>query len=277
MPFVTVGTENGSPIELRYEDRGTGRPVVLIHGWPLSSRAWEQQITPLVDAGYRVITYDRRGFGESTQTWGGYDYDTFAADLNALLIQLDLTEATLVGSSSGGGEVARYLATYGPARIASAVLASAVPPFLQLTTDNPDGGLDDGTIGHFIDGITGDRIAFLDQFATMFFSAGSELKVSEHQHRYARGLAETASPKGTADSFIALATTDFRDDLAKVTVPTLILHGDSDGVVPFAISGKRSADTIPGSELVVIEGGPHGINVSHADEFNQALLTFLSR
>ncbi len=277
MSTLTVGTENSTPIELHYEDHGAGTPIVLIHGWPLSGRSWENQVPALIDAGYRVITYDRRGFGESSQPWSGYDYDTLAADLDALMRHLDLRDATLVGFSMGGGEVVRYLATYGQDRITKAVLASAVPPYLYKAADNPDGGLDDAGIAGFEEGVKGDRLAFLDGFATSFFSAGDDLKVSQPQREYARDVAAVASPKGTLDCIAAFARTDFRGDLAKITVPTLVIHGDSDGVVPFEVSGKRSAELIAGAELVVIEGGPHAINATHAQRFNQALLAFLAR
>lgn len=277
MSKLTVGTENSTSVELHYEDHGSGKPIVLIHGWPLSGRSWENQVPALVEAGYRVITYDRRGFGDSSKPWDGYDYDTFAADLDALLQHLDLREVTLIGFSMGGGEVVRYIANYGQERIAKAVLASAVPPYLYKSADNPDGGLDDAAIAGFEDGIKSDRLAFLDSFATSFFSAGDELLVSQPQRDYARDLAASASPKGTLDCVAAFGRTDFRGDLEKISVPTLVIHGDSDGVVPFEVSGKRSAELIKGAELVVIEGGPHAINASHAQRFNQALLAFLAR
>ncbi|SDX65934.1 Pimeloyl-ACP methyl ester carboxylesterase [Modestobacter sp. DSM 44400] len=284
MPQLTVGTENGHPVELHYTDQGTGSPVVLIHGWPLSGRSWEAQVPALVEAGHRVITYDRRGFGQSSQPWAGYDYDTFAADLDALLTQLDLTGVTLVGFSMGGGEVVRYIGTYGTTRIAKAVLASAVPPYLYKSEDNPDGGLDDATIAQFETGVATDRPAFLDGFTADFFNAGGKGlldsksgAVSEPMRQYALRLAEVASPKGTLDCIAAFGRTDFRGDVAKVTVPTLVVHGDSDAVVPFEVSGKRSHELIAGSELVVIEGGPHGINTSHPEQFNRALLEFLAR
>ena len=276
MTKITVGTENGHPVELNYTDQGTGAPVVLIHGWPLSGRSWEAQVPALVSAGHRVITYDRRGFGESSQPWGGYDYDTFAADLDVLMTTLDLTGATLVGFSMGGGEVVRYIATYGTTRVAKAVLASAVPPFLFKSEGNPDGGLDDETIASFEAGVKGDRPAFLDGFTTGFFTAGDKMTVSEPQRAYALSIAAIASPKGTLDCVGAFGRTDFRGDLEKVTVPTLVIHGDSDGVVPFEVSGKRSAELIKGAKLHVIKGGPHGINASHAQEFNTALLGFLA-
>ena len=276
MPKITVSTENNHPVELHFTDQGAGKPVVLIHGWPLSSRAWEPQVPALIEAGYRVINYDRRGFGGSSQPWQGYDYDTFAADLDVLLTHLDLTEVTLAGFSMGGGEVVRYIATYGEGRVAKAVLASAVPPFLYKSADNPDGGLDDATIGSFETAVTTDRLAFLNDFATNFFSANGELKVSDAQRAYAIDIAAFASPKGTLDCIGAFARTDFRGDLAKVTVPTLVIHGDADLIVPFDVSGKRSAELIAGAQLVVIKGGPHGINASHTKEFNQALVSFLA-
>jgi len=276
MPTLPVGTENGAPIELYYEDHGAGRPVVLIHGWPLSGRSWERQVPALVDAGHRVVTYDRRGFGSSSQPWDGYDYDTFTADLHALLEHLDLNDVTLVGFSMGGGEVARYLGTHGSARVSRAVFAAAVPPYLYKSADNPGGGLDDATIAQFRDGVTGDRLAFLEEFTKGFFSAGDRLLVSEPQRAYARDIAAFASPQGTLDCITAFSTTDFRDDLAKVDVPTLVIHGDADAIVPFEVSGQRTADAIEGSSLVVVQGGPHGLNATHADEFNRALLDFLA-
>ncbi len=263
-------------VELHYQDFGTGNPVVLIHGWPLSSRSWEAQIPALVAVGHRVITYDRRGFGQSSQAWDGYDYDTFAPDLDALLRHLDLRDVTLVGFSMGGGEVARYLGTYGSDRIAKAVFAGAVPPYLYRSDDNPDGALDDATIKAFQQGVTADRIAFVDGFAVNFFTAGDTLKVSDAQVRYAQELAHVASPKGTLDCITAFGRTDFRGDLAKVDVPTLVIHGDSDAIVPFEHSGKRTHEAIKGSRLVVIKDGPHGINASHPAEFNEALLSFLN-
>lgn len=272
MPTTTV-----SPgVDLHYDDFGTGDPIVLIHGWPLSGRSWEAQIPALIADGRRVITYDRRGFGASTQTWDGYDYDTFAADLDALLRNLDLREVTLVGFSMGGGEVARYLGTYGSDRIAKAVFAGAVPPYLYKSDDNPDGALDDATITAFQQGVTTDRIAFVDGFATNFFTAGGTLKVSDAQVRYAQELAHVASPKATLDCITAFGRTDFRGDLAKIDVPTLVIHGDSDAIVPLANSGQRTHEAITGSRLVVIKDGPHGINASHPTEFNDALLAFLN-
>ncbi len=234
----------------------------------------------LVEAGHRVISYDRRGFGSSSQPWEGYDYETFAADLEALLSHLDLQNVTLVGFSMGGGEVARYIGRYGTDRISKAVLASAVPPFLYQSDDNPDGGLDDATIEQFEEGVSGDRIAFLDNFTEQFLSpgrglTGEKVQTSEPLREYLRDIAAFASPKGTLDCITAFGKTDFRDDLSKFDVPTLVIHGDSDQVVPFEVSGKRSHEAIADSSLELIEGGPHGINATHAEQFNRALLDFL--
>jgi non-heme chloroperoxidase len=277
VPYVNVGEENSGSIDLYYEDHGSGDPVVLIHGWPLSGRSWEKQVPVLVEAGYRVITYDRRGFGESSQPFGGYDYDTFAADLNALLTHLDLRNVTLVGFSMGGGEVARYIGRYGTDRVAKAVLAAAVPPYLYQSDDNPEGGLDDATIQQFQDGVRTDRIAFLDGFTTDFFAAGDRYDlISEPSRVYHREIAEFASPKGTLDCIAAFSYTDFRDDLTKIDVPTLVIHGDSDAIVPFEVSGSRSHEMIDDSSLALIEGAPHGCNATHAEQFNRALLDFLA-
>jgi pimeloyl-ACP methyl ester carboxylesterase len=277
MPKITVGAENGLPVELYYEVQGSGAPAVLIHGWPLNGRSWDKQVTALVEAGYQAITYDRRGFGQSTPSWDGHDYDTIASDLDALLTHLDLADATLIGFSAGGGAIARYIGRHGTARVAKAVLASSVTPFLHVTEGNPEGGLDDATITHFEAGIRADRAGFVDNFLTLLYSAAGQATVSEAQRLYGRDQANLASPRATFVGPSQFGRTDFRGDLTRFDVPTLVIHGDADAVVPFHVSGRRTAAAIPGSELVLIEGGPHGINVSHADEFNQALLDFLAR
>ena len=268
MPFITVPGRNDPDVELHYDDVGAGRPVVLVHGWPLSSRSWEGQVPALVDAGYRVITYDRRGFGQSSQPWNGYDYDTLAADLKVVFDTLDLRDVTLIGFSMGGGEVARYVGTYGTDRIAKLVFAGAVPPYLWKSDDNPDGGIDAALAQWFHDGLTGDRPAFLHEFVRMFFTAGppspaNKPRVSLEQIAYNLDIAEMASPKGTLDCTTAFAKTDFRADRTKITVPTLVIHGGSDTVVPFEVSGKRTHEAISGSGLVLIEDAPHGLTVSH--------------
>ncbi|MGC5776805.1 alpha/beta fold hydrolase [Paenibacillus pabuli] len=276
MAKVNVGEENAQPIELYYEDHGKGKPIILIHGWPLSGRSWEKQVPALIEAGYRVITYDRRGFGQSSQPWDGYDYDTFASDLHKLILHLDLRDATLVGFSMGGGEVARYVGTYGTERVSKAVFAGAVPPYLYKSEDNPQGGLDDATIAEFQNGVKGDRIAFLDGFTNNFFAAGDRTDlVSEPFRLYNRDIAVLASPKGTLDCIAAFALTDFRQDLEKFDIPTLVIHGDSDAVVPLEVSGQRTHESIPSSRLVVVEGGPHGFNATHPEAFNAALIEFL--
>lgn len=277
MPYVTVATQNDDPIDLYYEVQGSGKPVVLIHGWPLSGRAWEAQLPALVEAGYQVITYDRRGFGQSSKPWEGYDYDTLAQDLKALMETLDLNDATLVGFSMGGGEVARYLGKYGSERISKAVLASAVPPYLYKADDNPDGGLEDADIQAFLDGVREDRIAFLNDFTKNFFTPkDGKLLVSKPMRLYNRDIAAFASPKATYDCVKSFAYTDFREDLKAFDVPTLVIHGNADQVVPLEASGQRSHDMIADSQLYVVEGGPHGINVTHAEEFNEVLIDFLN-
>lgn len=278
MAYVTVGEENGAPIELHYTDHGAGPPVVLIHGWPLSGRMWEKQVPALTEAGRRVITYDRRGFGRSSQPWGPYDFDTLAADLKTLLDVLDLTDVTLVGFSMGGGEVARYIGTYGTDRVAAAVFAGAVPPYIHKSEENPEGWLDDATVAQFRAGVRDDRIAFLDGLFTQYFDVGERTDlVSDAMRAYHVDLGAAASPKATLDCIGSFAYTDFRADIAKVTVPTLVLHSDADALVPFETSGKRTHDMIDGSRLVLIEGAPHGFNTTHAEQFNEALVEFIAR
>ena len=272
----TVG--NG-PVNIHVEDSGgDGRPVVLVHGWPLSGRSWGDQVPALTDAGYRVVTYDRRGFGESDKPGedSDYDYDTLSSDLDAVLRELDLTDVTLVGFSMGGGEVARYVGSFGVDRLHSVVFASAIPPCLLKDDEHPDGGLDLATVEQMQQGIRSDREGFLDGFLTNFFSADGELKVTEEQRQAALALAAQADLHAAA-SCIRSWVTDFTDDLAQVSVPALVLHGDSDAIVPIEVSGRRTHESVAGSELVVVEGGPHGINTSHAEEFNRALLDFLGR
>ncbi|MGE6442213.1 alpha/beta fold hydrolase [Psychrobacter sp. NPDC078409] len=277
MPYATVATQDDQPVELYYETQGTGKPVVLIHGWPLSGRAWEAQLPALVEAGYQVITYDRRGFGQSSKPWDGYDYDTLAQDLKGLIEALDLQDATIVGFSMGGGEVARYLGKYGSERVSKAVLASAVPPYLFKADDNPDGGLEEADIQGFLDGVSDDRIAFLNDFTKNFFTPkdGKSL-VSKPMRLYNRDIAAFASAKATFDCVKSFSYTDFRDDLKAFDVPTLVIHGDADQIVPFEASGERSHDMIADSKLHVVEGGPHGINVTHSEEFNKTLIAFLN-
>jgi len=272
-----MATIESNGIHLNYEDTGEGRAVVLIHGWPLSLQSWGEQVPALVEAGYRVITYDRRGFGASDKPETGYDYDTFAADLAGLLEGLDVQDATLVGFSMGGGEVARYLAAYGDGgRVRSGVFAGAVPPYLLKTGDNPDGGLAEEDVQGMEKGATDDREGFLRTFMTGFYSAGDELMVSRERVEASYDLSVPARDEAVVGCIGAFGRTDFRQDLEAISQPCLVMHGDSDGVVPFEVSGKRTAESLDQSTLVVVEKGPHGFNVSHRDEFNSALLTFLN-
>lgn len=275
MPHITVGQENSGPIELYYEDHGAGRPVVLIHGWPLSGASWEKQTRALLAAGYRVITYDRRGFGRSSQPATGYDYDTLAADLNTLLTKLDLRGFALAGFSMGGGEVARYIAKYGSQRVTHAAFLAAIPPFLMKAEDNPS-GIDRQVFDGIQNGLIADRPAFLAQFLQNFYNVdvlGGKL-ISDDVVRLSWNIATGASPAGTVDC-VAAWLTDFRRDLAQIDVPTLVIHGDADRIVPLQVSGKLTHEAVKGSRLAVIEGGPHGINWTHAEQVNRELLTFL--
>jgi pimeloyl-ACP methyl ester carboxylesterase len=256
---------------------GTGRPVVLIHGWPLSGESWSKQVPAFEAAGYRVITYDRRGFGRSDKPLTGYDYDTFASDLDAVLSELDLVDVTLVGFSMGGGEIARYIGTRGEARLHSVVFASAVPPYLEKTDDNPDGPLTKDAAAEMTAGLTKDEDSFYDEFTTGFYSANGVLKVTEAERQEAIALAHQSKKHAALASMAAFATTDFRDDITKVTVPTLVIHGDSDATVPFEGSGARTHQAIAGSELHVVKDAPHGVTVSHPEEWNQAVLEFLKK
>ena len=275
MSFINAGKENSSCVDLYYEDHGAGKPVVLIHGWPLSGASWEKQVPALLNAGYRVITYDRRGFGKSSKPTSGYDYETLAEDLHKLITKLDLRDAALVGFSMGGGEVARYLGTYGSERVKKAAFLAAIPPFLLKTHDNPD-GVDGGIFDGIKKAIAADRLAFLCQFFSNFYNVdvlGGRL-VSDQVVQFSWTVAAGASPQGTLDCVSAWLT-DFREDLKRIDVPTLVVHGDADRIVPLAASGKRIPEFVEGSRLVVVEGGPHGITWTHAEKVNRELLEFL--
>ena len=258
---------------------GSGRPVLLIHGWPLSGEAFSEQVPALSAAGHRVITYDRRGFGRSDKPKSGYDYDTLTGDLRTLLESLDLHDVTLVGFSMGGGEVARYFTLHGVERIRSVVFASAVPPFLMKGDNNPTGPLTKDMAATMTAGLTEDEQTFYDGFTTQFFSINGdgELKVTETQRQQALALCLQADKKAALGCMEAFGTTDFRGDLPNVTVPALVLHGDSDGIVPFEGSGQRTHDALPNSEVHVISGAPHGVNVSHPREWNDAVISFLGK
>lgn len=256
---------------------GPGRPVVLIHGWPLSGESFKAQVPVFREAGYRVVTYDRRGFGRSDKPRTGYDYDTLTEDLHSLLEELDLRNVTLVGFSMGGGEVARYFTKYGADRLHSVVFASAVPPYLLQAEDNPDGPLTQDAAASMTADLTNDESTFYDGFTTDFFSVDGELRVTEEQRQDALKLCQQADKKAALACMEAFGTTDFRDDLLKVTVPSLVIHGDSDATVPYEGSGKRAHAALLGSDLHIIQGGPHGCNVSHPEEWNNAVLAFLKK
>jgi non-heme chloroperoxidase len=275
MPYVTVGKENSGDIDLYYEDHGSGKPVVLIHGYPLSGVSWEKQIPVLLASGHRVITYDRRGFGRSSQPATGYNYDTFAEDLHKLVAKLELRDFALVGFSMGGGEVARYLGTYGSKSVSKAVFISSVPPFLLKTPDNPE-GVDASVFGGIEKAIAADRYAFFTEFFKNFYNTDLLLgkRVSEQAVQSGWNLAAGASPTASL-ACVATWHEDFRKNLARVDVPTLVIHGDADRIVPIAASGLRTAKLIQGSRLLVVKDGPHCITWTHADQVNPALASFL--
>ncbi|TCJ13733.1 alpha/beta hydrolase [Flaviaesturariibacter flavus] len=276
MKFLkTTDRNSGEEIQLSYCDYGQGKPVVLIHGWPLSKEMWEYQLEPLVNAGLRVVKYDRRGFGKSSKPWDGYDYDSFADDLDAVMTGLDLRDATIVGFSMGGGEAVRYLKRYGSDRVARIVLAGSVTPMLGKTSDNPD-GVDESVFAEMLQGIASDRIAFLDDFGKTFFGVGLiSHPVSSPLLEYYRMLASFASQRSTKQAALAFAHTDFRDDCASVKVPTLIIHGSADKTVPIAVSGERTAQLIPGAEFIVYDGAPHGLFYTHKERLNKDLIRFI--
>lgn len=277
MSYIDVAKENSTSIHLYYEDHGTGQPVVLIHGYPLSSASWEKQIPVLLRAGYRVIAYDRRGFGKSSQPTTGYDYDTFAEDLHKVVSKLKLKDLVLVGFSMGGGEVARYIGKFGSKNVSKAVIIGGIPPYLLKTADNPEGV--DGSVFESIQkAVAHDRYAFFTDFFKNFYNTDVHLgkRVSEQAIQASWNTAAIAS------SFASLACVptwheDFRNDVAKIDVPTLVIHGDSDRIVPFSAAGERTAKLIDGAELVLIKDGPHNVAWTHAEEVNAALLKFLGK
>ena len=275
MAKVTVGQENTDDIEIYYEDHGTGQPVVLIHGYPLDGHSWEKQERVLLEAGYRVITYDRRGFGQSSQPTIGYDYDTFAADLNTLLGHLELNDVVLVGFSMGTGEVTRYLGRYGSGRVAKGVLVAPIPPYLLQAGDNPD-GVPQGVFDGFTAAARADTPAWMKGFLDNFYNTATlrGTLISDQAFNASWNLAVTASATA-AVACIATWATDFRDDLPKIDVPILVIQGDADQVLPLDKTGKRLPGLINDVQLVVVAGGPHAIPWTHADQVNTALLDFL--
>lgn len=278
MAFITVGTENSTDIELYYEDHGAGQPVVLIHGYPLDGSSWEKQTAALLEAGYRVITYDRRGFGKSSKTSDGYDYDTFAADLNSVLTTLDLHAAVLVGFSMGTGEVARYLSTYGSERVARAAFLGSLEPFLLKTDDNP-GGVPQDVFDGLLEAVKADRYAFFTEFFNNFYNADTFLGTPRLSQEAVNASWNLAASSGATASVAAQPTwiTDFRRDIPKIDVPALILHGTADNILPIDSTGRLFAKALPSAEYVEIEGAPHGLLWTHAAEVNEALLRFLAK
>ena len=278
MAFITVGTENSTDIELYYEDHGSGQPVVLIHGYPLDGSSWEKQTAALLGAGYRVITYDRRGFGKSSKPTEGYDYDTFAADLNTLLTTLDLNDVVLVGFSMGTGEVGRYLGTYGSVRVARAAFLGSLEPYLLKTDDNPDGVPQDVFDG-LKEAVTADRYAFFSEFFKNFYNADTFLGTPRLSQEAVNASWNLAASAGATASVAAQPTwlTDFRQDIPKIDVPALIVHGTADNILPIDSTGRLFAKALPSAEYAEIEGAPHGLLWTHAAEVNQALLGFLSK
>jgi non-heme chloroperoxidase len=277
MSTITVGTENSTDIELFYEDHGTGQPVVLIHGYPLNGRSWEKQAAALLTAGYRVISYDRRGFGQSSQPTTGYDYDTFAADLNALMETLDLRNAVLVGFSMGTGEVARYLSSYGSDRVAKAGFLASLEPFLLQTDDNPT-GVPSSVFEGIEQAATGDRYAWFDDFYQNFYNLDETLgsRISEAAVRASWNVAAGASWFASS-AVVQSWLTDFRADIEKIDVPSLILHGTADRILPIDATAREFTKRLPDAEYVEIEGAPHGLLWTHGAEVNEALLAFLAK
>jgi non-heme chloroperoxidase len=279
MSYIKAGTDPfGNDIKLFYQDLGTGNAsstVVLIHGWPLSHEMWDYQLAELPAHGLRVVAYDRRGFGKSSQPWGGYDYDTLADDLKAVLDELDLQNVTLVGFSMGGGEVGRYMSRHGGARVSKVAFISAVTPYLLKTEDNPD-GVDKDVFDEITENIQKDRAAFLQTFGKQFYGVNLISHPVSQAHLdgdFAR--AYVASHKATLECAKSFAETDFRDDLAQIHVPTLIIHGDADKTVPIEASGERTANALPNAQYIVYEGAPHGLFVTEKDRLTQDLLSFI--
>ena len=277
MSYIDVGKANSTSIHLYYEDHGSGQPVVLIHGYPLSSGSWEKQVPALLNAGHRVIAYDRRGFGKSSQPTTGYNYDTFAEDLYKVVQQLKLRDFVLVGFSMGGGEVARYIGKYGSRDVSKAVIIGGIPPYLLKTQDNPE-GVDGAVFEGIQKAVAADRYAFFTEFFKNFYNTDVLLgkRVSEQAVQASWNVACISS----ATASLACVPTwheDFRKDLAKIDVPTLVIHGDSDRIVPISAAGQRTVKLVKGAEMVVIKDGPHNVAWTHSEEVNTAMLEFLAK
>ncbi|MFT2008638.1 alpha/beta fold hydrolase [Pontibacter sp. 13R65] len=278
MPFIeTEDIQKDENVYLNYQDSGEGQPVILIHGWPLSHKMWENQVQAIVNAGFRCIAYDRRGFGDSDRPYLHYDYSSLAQDLRAIIEQLNLRNCILVGFSMGGGEVVRYLSMFGNDRVAKAVLISSIIPMVKQTDDNPDGVPED-KLDEIMEAIKTKRVTFLAEFGKLFYNyTDNKDTVTEELLQYDWQIASAASPHATVETAKAWANTDFRSELGNVRVPTLVIHGDADQIVPIKTSGEQAAEGIRNSTYVVIENGPHGIFLTHKEEVNTALLDFLRR
>jgi pimeloyl-ACP methyl ester carboxylesterase len=275
MPFITNKTAE-EQVAIFYEDYGSGQPVVLIHGWPLSRKSWEQQVWKIVEDGFRCISYDRRGFGISSAPWNGYDYSSLASDLDTLLTTLDLKEVILVGFSMGGGEVVRYMTDYGSDRIAKAALISSIVPLVKQKEDNPD-GVPEQVLDNIKSGLQKDRVGFLKNFHKGFYNYEETKKsVSEGQLEYDFIVASHASPRATIQAALAWMHTDFRPELKNVDVPTLIVHGDADNTVPIRTSAEQAAKGIKDNTYKIIKDAPHGLHITHANELNEVLFNFLN-
>ena len=276
MSYITAGQDaHGQPVKLHYTDQGEGQPVVLIHGWPATHEMWEYQLAELPKHGVRVVAYTRRGFGQSTKTWEGNNYDTFADDLKAVLEELDLQNVTLVGFSMGGGEVARYMSRHGGARVSKVAFVSAVTPYLLKTDDNPD-GVPQSLFDGMIEGIEKDRFGFLADFGKQFFSGGVLHKgVSQPTLEWIQAICQIASPRATEQCVKAFAGTDFRADLKQIKVPTLVIHGSADKIVPAPVSGERMKEFVPQSKFVEYDEAPHGLFITDKDKLNEDLLGFV--
>ncbi|QHI35106.1 Non-heme bromoperoxidase BPO-A2 [Kordia antarctica] len=273
MPFLTHETETQN-IDLFFEDYGHGQPVILIHGWPLSHRAWEQQVWAIVEAGYRCIAYDRRGFGDSDSPWGEYDYSTLASDLNSIISQLELKDVILVGFSMGGGEVVRYCTDYGTENLSKVALVSSIIPIVAKKDDNPN-GVPQKELDGIMDALETDRVGFLKDFHKNFYNyEDNKDKISKAQLQYDWSIASYASPNATIKAAKAWAETDFRPELKNVNIPTLIVHGDADNIVPIVTAGDQAAKGIENNTYKVIKNGPHGLNLTHKHELNEILLDF---
>lgn len=268
----TITTQDGT--QIYYKDWGEGKPVLFSHGWPLDADMWDSQMNFLAEKGYRAIAFDRRGFGRSDQPWSGYDYDTFASDINDLITHLDLQDVTLVGFSMGGGDVVRYIRRYGNQHVAGLVLLGAVTPIFGKTDDNPQ-GVEMSEFEGIRDGLRKDRAQFISDFSTPFYGLNAGQTVSEGVLAQTLNIALLASLKGTLDCVTAFSETDFRSDMAHIKVPALVIHGSNDQIVPFELTGKVAAEMIRDAGLKIYDNAPHGFAVTHQDQLNEDLLAFV--